>query len=251
MIVERGPDQPAPVGVPPSKVCRGCAKFKALSEFNRHKGRRDGRQSRCQTCQQSYEVVRRAALRAFEREAPERKRCPKCGETKAAAEFRRDLNQKDTLTSRCSECLRAVAREWVAANPERHRQDSLRQYYYKGRDRARERYQSDAEYKRRRDRHRTVRRRAGGTLTAAEWAAMLDFYGTVCLRCGSGPPTLDHVVPICKGGENTIANAQPLCRSCNSRKGKGDTDYRDPSLHADFMAALEATGGLLFALASG
>lgn len=44
--------------------------------------------------------------------------------------------------------------------------------------------------------------------------------------CGKGPVTMDHVIPVSLGGEHAPSNIQPLCRSCNSAKGVGTTDYR-------------------------
>lgn len=71
------------------------------------------------------------------------------------------------------------------------------------------------------------RRRAAGVLTIADWKAVLALYGTTCLACGSDdPPTIDHVVPISKGGTNTVENVQPLCMDCNNRKGTKTIDYR-------------------------
>lgn len=44
-----------------------------------------------------------------------------------------------------------------------------------------------------------------------------------CLGCNTSfdliKPTLDHIIPISKGGPHSQANVQFLCKSCNSRKG--------------------------------
>lgn len=46
--------------------------------------------------------------------------------------------------------------------------------------------------------------------------------GHRCRACGRlDSLTLDHVIPVALGGENSITNLQILCRPCNSRKGEG------------------------------
>lgn len=48
-----------------------------------------------------------------------------------------------------------------------------------------------------------------------------------CLKCGSSKRlTVDHVVPISKGGSNTLLNLQCLCYGCNRQKGANTKDYR-------------------------
>lgn len=76
-----------------------------------------------------------------------------------------------------------------------------------------------------------------GRLHVDEWIDMLCYFGGTCLRCDNGTkiPVLDHVVPLSRGGSNSIANAQPLCLPCNSRKKDGYVDYRAPDALALFL----------------
>jgi 5-methylcytosine-specific restriction endonuclease McrA len=63
------------------------------------------------------------------------------------------------------------------------------------------------------------KRSALGSHTFEEWLVVLDIFGNRCAKCPSTEVTQDHKVPLSKGGTNNIDNLQPLCHSCNSRKG--------------------------------
>jgi HNH endonuclease len=75
-----------------------------------------------------------------------------------------------------------------------------------------------------------ARKRSGGTYTVVEWKALRGRYSYTCLCCGKCEPdiklTVDHVIPTIKHGRNVIENIQPLCLSCNTRKGAKIIDYR-------------------------
>lgn len=59
--------------------------------------------------------------------------------------------------------------------------------------------------------------------TKEDWEAILLRWGNVCAICGRGKTlvelTVDHIIPLSLGGKHCKENIQPLCRSCNSRKG--------------------------------
>lgn len=63
-------------------------------------------------------------------------------------------------------------------------------------------------------------RRNGGTHTNLEWIELKALYDNRCASCGNpGRLTKDHIIPISRGGTDSIKNIQPLCTRCNSIKG--------------------------------
>src|SRR5262252_3059705 len=69
-------------------------------------------------------------------------------------------------------------------------------------------------------RRRTRKRGILITLTAMEWQAILEQYDNRCAYCGATGRllTIDHKIPISRGGHHTKENVVPACRPCNSRK---------------------------------
>ena len=55
---------------------------------------------------------------------------------------------------------------------------------------------------------------------AADWQAVLIHYDNKCAYCGEAKMALEleHIIPISRGGNNTISNIVPACEACNDKK---------------------------------
>jgi len=57
-------------------------------------------------------------------------------------------------------------------------------------------------------------------ITVDEWLAELKKRKAECAICGTKENlTIDHIIPLRKGGRNIISNIQLLCATCNQKKG--------------------------------
>lgn len=192
------------------KTCRWCGRELPRTEFYAHDTNRDGLMGHCKTCHKTYSVARR-------RDRPDA--AAKAREYRAKNKDRsRGYWQKSARKNAAKRAAYTAA--WIKAHPEKKRE-------YDGR--------------------RRVRLGRGESFTAAEWAACKWLFGGVCLRCGATENlSVDHVIPLCRGGDNAAGNLQPLCRRCNSKKRHNVWDFRPANLRAalaridDRIAALEA-----------
>jgi len=68
-------------------------------------------------------------------------------------------------------------------------------------------------------RHLRRSRLVGGRFTAAEWRELLVAWHGLCAYCSvGGKMTVDHRVPLSRGGTNDISNVLPACMACNTAK---------------------------------
>lgn len=60
--------------------------------------------------------------------------------------------------------------------------------------------------------------------TAAQWREIQTAFDHRCVYCekrAKGHLTQDHITPLSEGGNHTLSNIVPACKSCNSKKGTG------------------------------
>jgi 5-methylcytosine-specific restriction endonuclease McrA len=181
------------------RTCLTCGVFKLWDDFALGKGP-NGRRGHCKPCHSAknaaYNKTRpdkaKAATDAWRERNKER-----------VAEVKRkwvlehpDLvaAQKRRSHERNRETNCARVRAWVKENPEKRKQQSMLRRVLK----------TNA---------------AGAWYTTQELIEQrVKLYGGACFYCGGSGTTIDHRIPLARGGSHWPSNLVPACRRCNSRK---------------------------------
>ena len=143
-------------------------------------------------------------------------------------ERKSEYDRKYHLSNREKKC--AVAREWTSSNKLRKRESGKR-WYRNNRERHAEKSRNwrkaNPEKKRALEHKREVKKR-NALSEPYDFKAICKHYKNRCLRCEQDDVklTIDHIIPISKGGNDIASNIQPLCQPCNSGKKDRHIDYR-------------------------
>lgn len=212
-----------------SKLCWTCyvAKVKIAAAENQPRCSKcgAGKPAPGNLCRQCYHQDKRdAALQ-------KQKRCSRCG---SSGPFNKNRCTTDGLSRWCRKCDNETSTKYQQENPSSCRarksqwtQDNMGRLKEKNKlwkklnkDKVR-----DSNNKR-----RLIKLGTKASFTSEQWEAVKYFYGYQCLRCKKVEPEIslaaDHVVPLSRGGIDSIDNIQPLCKSCNSKKHTAIMDFR-------------------------
>lgn len=177
-----------------SKACTKCGTVKAVGEFFRNSRATDGRQSRCKVCHVQATLASRTKNPEAARAANRKWRAAHPG---AQAAYSLSWRQRYPDRQKESE------RKWRANNPDKVRSKSAA---------------------------RRARQRNAPRLTVFRVTDIFARDKWVCGLCDSPiDPTekwpsplsvsLDHILPLSRGGAHTPDNCQTAHLGCNSRKG--------------------------------
>ena len=162
------------------------------------------------------------------------------------------IGDRYTSSRRCVECAKAAYRKdpkkvvdrstaYRAANPDRAREWHKASYarHIESRRKKAKDYNEKNPHKKRiwnennmdkvRAKHHRRRARKAGQKYHFTASQLRDLWATVkhaCACCGINinekSRRIDHIVPLARGGNDTISNIQFLCASCNSQKWMHD-----------------------------
>lgn len=163
--------------------------------------------------------------------------CKKCNQAKDAAEFYAHKLTADGLRSECKECIKLHNKSYHKNNKSKSNERNNK-YYWDNRKESLERVRAyraknpekkaelDRQYRlahpekdsKYRHKRRAMKRENGIFIVTSE--ELRKMYNLPCVYCGSSERiTIDHVIPLIRGGVHGIGNLVPACLSCNTSKG--------------------------------
>lgn len=224
--------------MPSIKTCSRCKEQKPVDKFNRKSAASDGHTPHCKECESKRKREKYAAQPEEQRQRQRKESYQKNREQVKARSRQTYQENRDKIRAKMREYrlknpdkIKARRAKYLAENRDAINQKKI-EYVKANPERVKAR---KAIYQRThpdicnasRHRYRTRKSKAGGEYTPQQWQELCEYYGQICLCCRKKRKlTADHVIPVSRGGTSDIANIQPLCKPCNSKKGNKIIDFR-------------------------
>jgi 5-methylcytosine-specific restriction endonuclease McrA len=155
------------------------------------------------------------------------KKCPRCEEVKTEDEY--PPSTQGRRYPICRVCKNARDRGWQKDHLQKFRINGARyreRHHEEVKERKRRRYANFTPEQREHHMAQGAMRRARKYTDKVELVTRSQIVardGEACYLCGASParsPTLDHVIPLKRGGEHTAANLRVACKKCNDKKAR-------------------------------
>ena len=143
----------------------------------------------------------------FVRDGVPGKVCVRCLEWRPLEKFAKHATCAGGRRNQCTTC---GGRDAYAKHPERMIA-AARKYQAEHPEKTRE-------IKRANNRRRHGRKAEGAGVSVAEYREIVAIFDGACAYCGEPADTVDHVIPLSRGGQHDPANLVPACRACNFEK---------------------------------
>lgn len=183
------------------------------------------------------------------------KQCSKCHLQKDFNQFYKDKSKRDGLRPDCKECKNKYIKQYKVSYPEKIKEtrkthydknaEQIKKYVSEWQKENKEKVNTNSSKyrktekgrlttKRKNHRRRALEKTTVGFLPKDYWTILINIYGQKCINrhCikiidDLNPLSLDHIIPLSRGGLHDLFNIQILCRSCNSTKrDRSSTDFR-------------------------
>lgn len=195
------------------KRCPKCDRFLPRSHFSKSRNRKDGLDWRCKACKSTQE-------RAYRQANPEKERERHSAYQEANREKERERRRAYRQANPEKERERNRAYRQANIEKVRDREKAYREANREKRNQYSSEWRKQNKSKKAENAHRRrSRQKQNGVFTISP-KDMARIYASPCAGCGTHDGiSVDHVVPIAKGGRHSIGNLQPLCVKCNQEKG--------------------------------
>ena len=165
--------------------------------------------------------------------------CGKCGRELPIEQFSKRIASKDGLQNKCKECVQQYKQQYYQEHKE-----EIKQYQQEHKE---EKQQYDKQYIQTPQgqlvhfnayaRRRKREEEQGVGITKEQWLEMMNFFEWKCAYSGvlvntKNNRSIDHIIPIVKGGEHEVWNCVPMDKRLN--KSKKDTDIMEWYTAQDF-----------------